>query len=129
MLELIKNFSIFTWTPELPEKFQNSVFWRYFEFLQLGNSNRSKNNLKNFFWKYLKNDGHSKFWHSRWSCWFTGWDNFIVNLAQSCDEHMLKISMRYLKGFWSNCWFTEKFWWTMAYVQSISLLSAEIDWT
>ena len=99
-----------------PKNFKRPFFWRFFEFLQLGNSNRSKNDPKIFFWKYLKNDrryGHSKFWHSRWRCWFAGWDMtkiFFVNLAQSYDEHLLKISMRYLKQFLNNHQFTEKFW-------------------
>ena len=45
---------------------------------------RSKNDPKNFFWKYLKNDGrygHSKFWHSRWRCWFAGWDMTKIFLS------------------------------------------------
>ena len=45
---MCKNYSIFTWTPELTEKFQNAVFWIFLKFLQLGNSNSSKNNPKNF---------------------------------------------------------------------------------
>ena len=43
--------------------------------------------------------------------------NFYVKLVQSYDEHMLKISKRYLKWFLSNHGFTEKFWSTSAYVQ------------
>ena len=81
---LSKNYSIFTWTPELPEKFQNAIFWRFLKFLQLDNSNRSKNNPKKFFWKYLKNDGRygrSKFWHSRWRCWFAGWNMTKIFLS------------------------------------------------
>ena len=29
---------------------------------------------------------------------------------------------------WSNCWFTEKFWWSMGYVQSISTENRVIKW-
>ena len=52
-----KNYSIFTWPPELNEKFQNAIFLRFFKFLQLGNSNRSKNDQKNFFENISKTTG------------------------------------------------------------------------
>ena len=90
---LKKSISWFAWprttqvSPGLQsylKNFKTPFFWRYFEFLQLGNSNRSKNDPKQFFWKYLKNDGrygHSKFWHSRWRCWFVGWDMTKIFLS------------------------------------------------
>ena len=34
--------------------------------------------------------------------------NFLVNLALTCDEQMLKISRRYLDSYLSNGWLTEK---------------------
>ena len=66
------------------KNFKTPFFWRFFEFLQLGNSNRSKNDPKKFFWKYLKNDGRysrSKFCHSRWRCWCAGWDMTKIFLS------------------------------------------------
>ena len=84
ILALVKNYLIFTWTPELTENFKTPFFWRFLKFLQLGNSNRSKKDPKIFFWKYLKNDGRygrSKFWHSRWRCWFVGWDMTKIFLS------------------------------------------------
>ena len=39
--------------------------------------------------------------------WLAGWlssdQNFCANLAQTCDEHMLKISKRYLDSYLNYC--------------------------
>ena len=39
--------------------------------------------------------------------WLSNSKNFAVNLAQTCDKQMLKISERYLNSSLSNCKITE----------------------
>ena len=86
-LKMFANLRTTQFSPGLQsclKNFKTLFFWRFFEFLQLGNSNRSKNDPKIFFWKYLKNDGRygrSKFWDSRWRCWFVGWDMIKIFLS------------------------------------------------
>ena len=36
LARLVKNYSIFTWTPELTEKFQNAVFFEIFQIPTIG---------------------------------------------------------------------------------------------
>ena len=42
------------------------------------------------------------------AAWLSNGKNFFVNLGQSCDEQMLKISRRYLDSYLSNGWLIEK---------------------
>ena len=39
--------------------------------------------------------------------WLSNSKNFVVNLAQTCDEQMLKISRRYLDSYLNNCKITD----------------------
>ena len=94
----------------------------------MGNPNRSQNNPENFFWKYLKNDGRygrSKFWHSRWRCWFAGWDmtKFLLSIcgpdpfgildgaADLCVEIWPKFFCQFSSHVIEICW---KFQWDIS---------------
>ena len=96
-------------------------FTRYQEFLSWGNSNGSRTTPKSFskffFSTNMVTRGVQSF------CILEGaadplidqLQKFFVNLAQTYDEQMLKISSQYLKWLQIYCHLTEKFWQLPAY--------------
>ena len=91
-----------------PLALDSAVVWKISKFLSWDNSNASKTTPK-FFSNFFSTNmvARGVLLLTRRPYWPT---DFKINLTQTYDEQMLKISSQYLERFQNYCHLTKKFW-------------------